>query len=113
MNYYVMTNPFGDAPDQPIVLIQQDGAGVRVWDKNSSKWVDSPIYIDSLFGDDPGWVNITEEQAAQYRADGVGMDEEGFARLMAANAAVEAAGLERKEARAQSGQDLGRPGSPG
>jgi len=90
MEFYALTDPFGDTPDAPIVIINQDGTGVRVWDKNTNKWVDAPIYMDSLFGDDPGWVHLTEQEAAGYRADQVGMDPAGFERLMKANRAAEA-----------------------
>jgi hypothetical protein len=76
--YWALTDSSGDVPDQPIVILKGEGPIIYSWAPHLNKWVESPIYFDEVYGGDPGRVEITEQQAAEYRAQGIGLDEEGF-----------------------------------
>lgn len=77
--FWAVTDSQGDTPDEPIVVLKSDGPFVQVWVPHLNKWVDGPSYIESIYGDDRDAVSITEQQAAQYRSQGVGMDEAEYA----------------------------------
>ena len=81
--YWVLRNPFGDSPQSPLVLLKGEGPTISSWVPHLEEWVESPWYFDEIYGDEPGRVEVTEQQAAQHQADGVGLSEERFNQLLA------------------------------
>lgn len=84
IQHWALTTPTGPTPDEPhVVLRTTDGINPEVWSPGQNAWVPAPIYFDAIYGDDPDAVTITDQQAEQYKADGVGMDEEALAKVLA------------------------------
>ena len=81
--YWVLRDPFGDSPQSPLVLLKGEGPTISSWVPHLEEWVESPWYFDEIYGDEPGRLEVTEQQAAQHQADGVGLSEERFNQLLA------------------------------